>query len=205
MTHSKGAVAAPNQKQDDSASVTVEAPTAEDRDVILGQADAPISIVQYEDFQCPFCGQYFSETEAQLRTAYVQTGKAKIVYRHLAFLGPESLAAAEASECAKDQSKFWEYHDALFTTEIADGKEHNGNLNRALFMKIAGDLKLDTTAFGSCIDSKKYADFVTKQTKEAGSKYGVQSTPTIFVNDQKVEGAYPFATFQQIIDGILKK
>lgn len=189
----------------DQAAVTVEAPAAEERDVILGKPEAPVAIVAFEDFQCPFCGQYFDETESQIRTAYVATGQAKLVYRHLAFLGPESIASAAASECAKDQGKFWEYHDAIFNAEIADGQEQNGNLKRSLFMQLAKSIKLDETAFGKCIDSKKYDDYVAQQTKDAGIRYGVNSTPTIFVNDQKIEGAYPFATFQQIIDGILNK
>ena len=201
----KGTTAAPTDTTQQGGAVQATAPTAEDRDVILGKADAPVSIVAYEDFQCPFCGQYFSETESQIRTAYVDTGKVKMVYRHLAFLGPESNAAAEASECAKDQGKFWDFHDALFNAEIADGQEGNGNLKRSLFMQLAKDTKLNETDFAKCIDSKKYADYVTQQTDDAHKKYGVQSTPTIFVNDQKVEGAYPFATFQTLIDGFLNK
>lgn len=201
----KGATAAPTDTTQQGGAVQATAPTTEDRDVILGKADAPVSIVAYEDFQCPFCGQYFSETESQIRTAYVDTGKVKLVYRHLAFLGPESNAAAEASECAKDQGKFWDFHDALFNAEIADGEEHNGNLKRSLFVQLAKELKLNETDFAKCIDSKKYADYVTQQTEDANKKYGVQSTPTIFVNDQKVEGAYPFATFQGLIDGFLNK
>src|SRR3989344_6619341 len=106
-------------------------------DVVLGDPDAPVTLIEYSDFQCPFCGRFFSQTENLIKENYIQTGKAKFVYRHFAFLGPESVAAAEAVECAKDQGKFWEYHDQLFTEEIKDGKEHNGNLNGALFDTIA--------------------------------------------------------------------
>lgn len=187
----------------DGIAAKVTAPAAEDRDAILGKADAPVSIVQFEDFQCPFCAEYFQETESQIRQAYVESGKARIVYRHLAFLGPESVAAAAASECAKDQSKFWEYHDALFNAEIADGEENNGNLKRSLFMQLAKDTGLDEEKFASCIDGKTYDQYVQDETRDAGTRYDVGSTPTIFVNDQKVEGAYPFTTFQQIIDSFL--
>ncbi len=203
MVHGGKTAAAPDT-QDPGVAAKVEAPAAEDRDAILGNPDAPVSIVQYEDFQCPFCGEYFQETEAQIRSAYVETGKAKIVYRHLAFLGPESIAAAAASECAKDQGKFWDFHDGLFNAEVADGQEHNGNLNRTLFMKLAKDAQLDEQKFASCIDGKTYDQYVQDQTKDASTRYGVNSTPTIFVNDQKVEGAYPFSTFQEIIDGFLR-
>lgn len=200
-----GAAPAPAAAGDPPAAVAVTAPSSEERDVILGNADAPVTIVAYEDFQCPFCAQYHEETEKAIRTAYVDKGQAKTVFRHFAFLGPESTAAAAASECAKDQGKFWEYHDALFAAESADGRENNGNLSRTLFMKLAKDIGLDEGKFGSCVDAKTHDAFVASQTKEGTDKYGVQSTPTVFVNDQKVEGAYPFATFQGIIDGILNQ
>lgn len=190
---------------DEQAAVQATAPAAEERDAILGKPEAPVTVIAFEDFQCPFCAQYYDETESQIRSAYVESGKVKLVYRHLAFLGPESVAAAAASECAKDQGKFWEYHDAIFNAEIADGQEHNGNLKRSLFIQLAKDVKLDEKAFTSCIDTKKYDAYVTQATEDAGTKYGVNSTPTIFVNDQKVEGAYPFSAFQQLIDGFLNQ
>lgn len=184
-------------------SVTVEAPAAADRDVILGDPDAPVSIVLYEDFQCPYCVQFFDETESAIRTAYVETGKAKIVYRHfpLVQIHPEALPAAEASECAKDQGKFWEYHDELYRSESSAIAETT--LNRALYDSIATKLGLNMGEFKSCVDSGKHRAFVQAQGDEAATKYGVRSTPTIFVNDQKVEGAYPFSTFQTLIDAEL--
>jgi protein-disulfide isomerase len=174
------------------------------RDVVLGDPNAPISFIEYADFQCPFCGRHFIETEKPLRELYVKTGKVKMVSRNFAFLGPESFAAAEAAECAKDQSQFWAYRDALYEAEVKDGKEHNGNLNRELFMQIATDLKMDTAAFGSCVDSKKYADQVKKESDEA-RQFGVQSTPTIFINGQKIEGAFPIDDFKKAIDDLLTK
>jgi protein-disulfide isomerase len=174
------------------------------RDVVLGDPNAPISFIEYADFQCPFCGRHFTETEKPLRDLYVKTGKVKMVSRNFAFLGPESFAAAEAAECAKDQSQFWAYRDALYEAEVKDGKEHNGNLNRDLFMQIATDLKMDTKTFGSCYDSKKYADQVKKESDEA-RQFGVQSTPTFFINGQKIEGAFPVDDFKKAIDDLLTK
>ena len=176
-------------------------PTVQERDVIIGDPNAPISIIEYADFQCPFCGTFFEETAPQLRSAYVETGRAKMTYRHLAFLGPESVAAAEASECAKDQGKFWSFHDEVYKEEIADGVEHNGNLNKELFVKIATNLELDVPTFSSCVDTRTHQAAVAAQVEEAAT-FGVNSTPTVFVNDQKVEGAYPFEHFQQIIEAI---
>ncbi len=182
----------------------VTPPSTADRDVILGDANAPVSLIEYGDYQCPFCDQFFQETEPILRSSYIKNGQAKMVFRNFSFLGPESDAAAAAAECAVDQKHFWEYHDALYNTENKDGKENNGNLNRALFIKLAANLKLDVPAFTSCIDKNTYATTVQQQTQDA-QKYGVQSTPTLFVNDQKFEGALPVSTFTGAIDAELAK
>lgn len=173
------------------------------RDVVLGEADAPVSLIEYGDYQCPFCGRFFSQTEQQIRENYIKNGKVKMVYRNFAFLGPESFAAAEAAECAKDQKQFWTFHDALFDAEVQDGEEHNGNLNRELFMKIASDLKLDTKSFAECYDGGKYKNQV-KQDSAAAQTVGVNSTPTSFVNGEEMRGALPFSDFQTTIEKYLK-
>ena len=128
-----------------------------ENEAVLGDANAPVTIFVFGDYQCPFCGKFFKETELLLRRNYVDTGKAKMVYKGMAFLGPESIAAAEAANCAKDQGKFWEYHDAIFETEINElqalgNSENTGNLKRELFEKIASDLKMDAGKFLSCFD-----------------------------------------------------
>ncbi len=173
-----------------------------ERDVILGDPKAPVTIVEYSDFQCPFCGKFFTETESKIKDEYVKTGKVRFVYRAIAFLGPESLEAAKAAECAKDQSKFWVFHDALFAAEVKDGQEYNGNLNRDLFMKIAQEVKLNTTDFASCYDSGKYTDVVKAETEKAYT-VGVAGTPTFFVNENGVRGAQPFESFKSIIDKLV--
>jgi protein-disulfide isomerase len=164
-----------------------------------------VTITIFSDYQCPFCARFFNETESLLRQNYVNTDKAKMIYKNLAFLGQESIAAAQAAECAKDQGKFWQYHDALFQAETKDGKENNGNLNRNLFKTIASDLKMNTDEFLSCFDSQKYAAKIDNDTKTAESLMTNISTPTIFINDQMIQGAYPYDTFSQVIDGILNK
>ncbi|MDP3999511.1 MAG: DsbA family protein [bacterium] len=171
-------------------------------DVILGSAAAPVTIVEYGDFQCPFCGKFFSETESQIKENYVKSGKVKFVYRHFAFLGPESLAAAEAAECAKDQGKFWQYHDALYSAEVKDGQEHNGNLNESFFKSLASQLGMNLTFFSSCLADHKYADKVQKD-YDGGRANGVQATPTTFVNGTKLEGAVPYNQFKAMIDQLL--
>lgn len=171
-------------------------------DVILGDPNAPVTIIEYGDFQCPFCARFYSQTENLIKEEYVKTGKVRFIYRHFAFLGPESTDAANANECAKEQGKFWEYHDALYDVELLDGREHNGNLNTSLFNSLALQLGLDQVSFSACLEEERYADKV--QNDYAGAQAaGVRATPTIFVNSTKVEGAVPFAHFKGIIDDFL--
>lgn len=175
------------------------------RDVILGDPKAPVTLIEYGDYQCPFCGRFFRDTESLVRENYVKTGKVKTVFRNFQFLGPESTNAAQAAECAKDQGKFWAYYDAIYTTELKDGKENNGNLTRELFIDLAKGAGLDANAFTSCYDSGKYAVQVQKDTADAQA-LGVNSTPTIFVNGQQTQppGALPYAQLQIIIENALK-
>lgn len=175
-----------------------EALTIGGRDVILGNANAPVAFIEYGDYQCPFCGRFFSQVEPQLRDQYIKTGKVKMVYRNFQFLGQESTAAGAAAECAKDQSKFWPFHDALYTAEIADGHENSGNLTRDLFIKLAGSVGMDVPQFTSCYDSNKYADQVKKDTA-AAQAIGVNSTPTNYINGQMVQGAQPYSAFKAAI------
>lgn len=169
------------------------------RDVVLGNPDAPITIVEYGDYQCPFCARFDSQTKPQIREQYIKPGIVRMVYRNFAFLGPESFAAGEAAECAKDQRQFWAFHDALYAAEEKDAKEFNGNLNRDLFIQLASNAKLDTKAFGECLDSGKYKLAVTQESENARLS-GVESTPTFFINGKKIAGACPFNAFQQAID-----
>lgn len=177
------------------------------RDVILGDPKAPVTLIEYGDYQCPFCAKFFNETEPTLRDQYVKTGKLKMVFRNLMVNdrtadNHESHWSAEAAECAKDQGKFWEYHDAIYAAESKDGVENNGNLNRALFLSIASKLKMDAGKFTSCFDSRRYASAVQAES-DGAAKLGASGTPTLFIDSQKVEGAYPLAYFTQIIDAEL--
>jgi protein-disulfide isomerase len=181
---------------------TAEVPGIGERDVILGDANAPVTVIEYADYQCPFCERFYTQTESAIKNEYVKSGKVRLVYRNFAFLGPESKDAAAAAECAKDQGKFWLYHDALFAAEGLDGKEHNGNLNKDLFVKLAKNVGMDTNTFAQCYDSKKYVELVDKQTAEATAA-GVNSTPTTYVNGTQVVGAQPYATFKAAIDQAL--
>ena len=174
------------------------------RDVILGDPKAPVTLIEYGDYQCPFCGRFFSGPEQDIRDEYIKSGKVRMVFRNLAFLGPESIAAAQATECAKDQGKFWAYHDALFTAEINDGQEGNGNLTQTLFLKFAKDVGMDVATFTSCVDSKKYTAQITADNASAHA-FGIDSTPTSFMNGEEIKGAQPFSAFKELIDAALAK
>src|SRR3990167_3005650 len=99
-----------------------ELPKVSSEDFVLGDQNAPVTIIEYGDYQCPFCGKFFKETEPTLRENYIKTGKVKFVYRDFAFLGQESLWAANAAQCAGEQGKFWEYHDYLYGNQNGENK-----------------------------------------------------------------------------------
>jgi protein-disulfide isomerase len=119
-----------------------------------------------------------------------------MVWRHMVILGPESQRAAEASECAAEQDRFWDYHDRLFRSQAG---ENRGAFSDANLKRLAADLSLDTAAFNACLDSGRTRAQVVADT-EAGRQKGVRSTPTIFVNDQKLEGVPRFDTVRQLVE-----
>lgn len=173
----------------------------EDGDPVLGNPKAPVTIVEFGDYQCPFCGRFFQTTERQIIDTYVKSGKVRFIYRDFAFLGPESEMAAIATECANEQGKFWQYHDYLFTHQ--DG-ENEGAFSNVHLKEFAEKLGLDSGKFDQCLDDKKYKDEVARDV-EAGRLLGVNGTPSSFVNGKMLTGAVPYAQFQSLIDEELKK
>jgi protein-disulfide isomerase len=165
-----------------------------------GDPNAPVTIIEFADFQCPFCGKFFAETKPQIDEQYIQNGKVRLGYWNFAFLGDESTWAAESAECAADQDKFWEYHDKLYASQSG---ENQGAFNKDNLKKFAEELGLDTKSFNECLDSGKYTSLIQEDTSTS-SALGVQSTPTFLVNGQAIVGAQPFEAFQQIIDPLLK-
>lgn len=179
-------------------------PEIGDRDVILGNPNAPVTLIEYGDYQCSFCGRFHTESYGLIVKDYVQTGKVRMIYRDIAFLGPESKAAALATECSKDQGKFWQFHDALYTEEVGDGAGNNGSLNRALFLTLAGNVGMNTSDFAQCFDEKRHDGYVAAQSKAASSA-GITSTPTVFINNRQIIGAQPYIEFQAVIEEELAK
>jgi protein-disulfide isomerase len=141
---------------------------------VQGNKNAKVTIVEFSDFQCPFCKKFFDDSMQQIMDKYVKTGKVKFAYRHypLITIHPNAQKAAEASECANEQGKFWEYHDS--------------------------------SNFQSCLESGKYKKNVETDIADA-AKAQADSTPTIFVNGNRLIGALPFAEFEKIIEQELKK
>jgi protein-disulfide isomerase len=161
----------------------------------LGQADAPVTIDLYSDFQCPVCRRAELEIR-KLITDYVDTGKAKVVYHNFAFIGPESQAAAQAAECANEQGKFWEYASFLFDHQTG---ENVGAFSTTNLKQFATDLKLDTGAFNACLDSGKYAQQIQSETA-AGSALGIRATPTFMINGKLAEGLLSAQQLGAMID-----
>lgn len=161
---------------------------------IRGNFNAPITLVEFSDFECPFCGKHYP-TLKKILSDYQD--KVRLVYKHFPLpFHSNSQKAAEASECASEQGKFWEYHDKLFDNQSTGFSVDN-------FKQWAKDLNLDSAKFNSCLDSGKYASLVKADLKE-GEQKGVNGTPSTFVNGQLVSGAQPYETFKQIIDNLLK-
>jgi protein-disulfide isomerase len=168
-------------------------------DHILGNKNAKVAIVEYSDFECPFCRRFWEETLPQIRKDFIETGKAFLVYRHfpLAF-HPSAKPAAYAVECANEQGKFWQMHDKIFEEQKTTPQFSANDLK-----KWAAAIGLDTAKFNQCLDSEKYAKRVSDDLN-SGQAAGVSGTPTFFINGQKVVGAQPYENFKQVIDNLLK-
>jgi protein-disulfide isomerase len=160
-----------------------------------GNASAPVALVEYADLQCPACALFSRQVEPALQE-YVKNGVLKIEFRHFAFLGEESKRAARASECAAEQNQFFRYRDSVYASQRG---ENRGAFSDARLKQIAVELGLDTPAFNACYDSGRHADTVKEQTDE-GRRDGVRSTPTFFINGEKVEGVYPLDVYKRAIE-----
>jgi len=164
----------------------------------IGAENASVVMVEYSDFQCPFCGSFYADAEKQIIETYVDTGKVKFIYKHFPLTRTHAYAqkAAEASECAAEQGKFWEYHNMLF--------ENQNSLYLTSLKSYAATLGLNTTQFDTCLDSGAMQQRVSNDYNEGVSR-GVGSTPTFFINDIKIDGARSFSAYQSVIENQLAK
>ena len=212
----------PTNNNGTGATTSVPTPVGKE-DRVLGNPNAQVTLIMYEDFQCPFCEvisglQPNSSLLQSLKQRdsswtpfmpevmnYVKNGTVQFVYRDWAFLGPESIKSAEAARCAGDQGKFWEYHDYLYAHQNG---ENQGTFSDPNLKSFAKNLGLNTSTFDQCLDGSKYAQAVA-DSKDEGLKAGVQGTPKGFIlRDGKVvstiDGAEPLSSVKQKIDTALK-
>lgn len=163
-----------------------------DDDAIKGDPNAPVTIVEFSDYECPYCEKFYSQTLGMIDEEYIKTGKVKLIYRDFP-LGFHANAqkAAEAAECAGEQDMYFEMHDMLFENGVSGGIDS--------FKLYASQLGLNTDTFNDCLDSGDMANEVRKDMAD-GQKAGVRGTPAFFINGEMVSGAQPFSVFQEIIE-----
>ncbi|MGI0003088.1 MAG: DsbA family protein [Nitrosopumilaceae archaeon] len=177
-------------------------------DPVKGNPNALVTIVEFSDFQCPFCARFFAQTLPQIQQDYIDSGKVKLVYRDfpLESIHVNARAASIAAECADDQGTFWQYHNKLF-----EGQTQWARLSASdaanTFKQYAIELGLNTDNFNSCFNSPKYLDEVNEDFQN-GANYGVTGTPAFFIGNDKdgyvmLIGAKPYSAFQQVIDNEL--
>ncbi|KER05605.1 Na antiporter NhaA 2 protein [Marine Group I thaumarchaeote SCGC AAA799-E16] len=173
-------------------------------DPMLGDPNAPLSIIEFSDYQCPFCARFYVQTLPLLKSWYIETGEVNFVYRDFPIPNhPNAMPAAVASECADDQGKFWEYHDILFIKQDT-WKKLEGMDAITAFKEYALELNLDAESFDSCFDSGKYVEEVNQDLSE-GRSYKISGTPTFFIGNEEIGyssmfGAKSFSDFQTIIE-----
>jgi protein-disulfide isomerase len=164
-----------------------------------GNQNAPVTIIEFSDFQCAYCWQFYRLVEPELFKQYIATGQVTFVFKHLPALGQESIWAAEAAECAADQDKFWEYHDALFDHLTG---ENDGTFIKDNLLKYARQIDLDLGQFEPCLTNDQTLDRVQLDQRES-EQAGVLGTPTFFINGQPLIGAQPLEIFQAAIESKL--
>ena len=181
-----------------------------DDDPIRGDPNAPITIVEFSDFQCPFCARFHSNTFPQIEQNYLSTGKVNFVYRDFPIdsIHPNARPAALASECADDQEEFWGYHDKLFENQI-EWQSLDPQTGIDTFKEYAQELGLNVDDFNSCLDSKKHSQEINNDLQD-GREYGVTGTPAFFIGNEKIgfikiSGAQPYSIFQRVLDEKLEQ
>ncbi len=162
---------------------------------IKGDENAPVTIVEFSDYECPFCARFYVQTYGQIEEEYINTGKVKLVYRDFPLsIHPNAQKAAEAAECAGEQGKYYEMHDLLFENGASGGVDS--------YKAYAGQIGLNLADFNNCLDSGAMASEVQKDFQE-GQQYGVQGTPAFFINGKLISGAQPYNVFKQEIEAAL--
>jgi protein-disulfide isomerase len=167
-----------------------------------GSVAAPITIIEYGDYQCTFCMKFHRTSLDIIKQEYIQSGKANLVFQDFALNGPASVLAAEASHCANDQGKYWQYHDEIY--DNWDG-ENTGWVTKDSLYRFARNVDLDLEQFTACLDSSKYRQQVL-DAYEFGQKIGINATPSFLIisGDKivKITGNQPIDVFRKTLDGV---
>lgn len=160
-----------------------------------GDANAPVTLVEFGDFNCGYCGKWAAETLPLINEKYIETGKVRMAYVHYPILGADSMTAAEATECAAEQDRFWDYHNLLYARQGI-------GFTPANLTAMADELGLDANVFADCL-----ANFSKREQLENDIRLarvmGVRGTPAFLVNGFPLAGAYPYEDFERLIEGIL--
>jgi protein-disulfide isomerase len=169
---------------------------------VEGDISAPVRMIEFADFQCPFCKDFELNIAPTILDEYVETGKVSLEFRYFAFIGPESIAAAAAAECANDQGRFWDYHDILFLRQGA--QENRGAFSTGNLKDFARELQgeypdFDLDEFDQCVDSDRHESTVEAMRTEA-TQLGVTSTPSFLLNGQAFPNTTDVETLRTALD-----
>ncbi|MCD6109946.1 DsbA family protein [bacterium] len=194
----------PVKTMDDKSAVTTPSkkPIAisEDDDPYLGDENTIVTIIDFSDYQCPFCNKFYSNILPQLKTDYIDTGKVKYVFRDFPLnIHPKAKYAHYSADCALEQGKYWEMHNKLF--ESQSDWEKSDDLTKT-FTDYASELGMNTSNFQECLASEKYKDEVKKDIED-GISYGVKGTPTLFINGKPIRGVSNYEYLKQTIEKAL--
>ena len=173
---------------------------------ILGDPNAPLTLVEFGDYQCTYCKKFFHETEESIMINYVETGKVKMVFKDFIVVNEDSLNAASAAHCANDQKMFWQYHSTLYNNWDGEG---TGWASSEQLHQFAFTLGLDMNEFSECMSNSKWKDLVLSSHAD-GRTLGVDATPTFFILNEnnealKITGAQHYDVFQDVFDSLLEK
>ena len=175
-----------------------------DDDPVLGNPNAKVTIIEFADYQCPYCRQFWRDTLPRIKKAYVDAGNVRLVFRDFPQkLHPEAMVAAIAADCAADQGRYWEFHDKVFREQDRRGREVV-RFKVADLKRWGADIGLDSAVFNECIDAERHNDEVSKDYAD-GAGVGINGTPVFFVNGRVLVGAQPFSNFQKVIEEELRR
>lgn len=195
----------------DQAAVDISAPSPSPLESLvkpLGASTAKLTVIEYADYQCPFCSKFQAQEMPLLKQDFIDTGKIRFEFRNAPLLGQESLTTAAAAYCANDQGKYWDYHAKLYAiTAAKNASEGRPQIDKGLFSPdnlkhYASEIGLNDTSFATCLDSGKYTARVSAEVDAAASA-GVQGTPMFIIGNQRFSGLQPYSVIKSVVESQL--